>query len=196
MATIDRHLAGAAGLTAAKKAQYRAAAEKVLKAMGPKALERWNANVQSITFYPDTESLTRWADAKWPRDIQQKGRPRAGVCVVRTDRANQTRCLLHLDGGNDTGDIAAGPSIAVYAHEFAHAIDCGPAKGMFLSDSPDWILAWNAEGKSICRSLGMEFLVGYREGFGITAQFAWNNRRLFQRHHPRCWAFWSLAGLV
>ena len=69
LATIDRHLAGAAGLTAAKKAKYRAAAEKVIRAMGPKALERWNTNVKSITFYPDMESIARFfapCDLAWP----------------------------------------------------------------------------------------------------------------------------------
>lgn len=69
MATIDRHLAGAAGLTVAKRAKYRAAAEKVIRAMGPKALERWNTNVQAITFYPDTESIVRFlapCDPAWP----------------------------------------------------------------------------------------------------------------------------------
>jgi hypothetical protein len=188
MATIDRQLAGAAGLTAAKKAMYRAAAENVIRAMGPKALERWNENVESITFYPDTESLSRWAHSKWPRDERQKGQPRDGVCVVRMDRTNRTKCLLHLDGGKEMSDV--------YAHEFAHAVDCGPAKGMFLSDSPDWTQAWSIEGTSICNILRMKTLLGHREGFGVTGQLAWNKRALFQRHYSRCWALWSLVGLV
>jgi hypothetical protein len=66
MATIDRYLASAVGLSPTMTAAYRAAAEKVLRAMGPKAIKRWNANVQSLSFYPDTESIGRFARRMWP----------------------------------------------------------------------------------------------------------------------------------
>ncbi len=67
-AAVRRCLENAVQLDQAKRAKYRAAAEAVLDAMGPAALKRWNENVRSIAFYPDTESVDRWAQRRWPAE--------------------------------------------------------------------------------------------------------------------------------
>jgi hypothetical protein len=151
LATIDRDLAGAAGLTAAKKAKYRAAAEKVIRAMGPKALERWNANVESISFYADTESIVRFFRALGPGLANAVGI--RGLCV--RDSLRPYLCSLHLNGGSDTGDRFSRSTCDGYAHEFAHAIDWGNGESAPLSLSPAWMDAWQENREAINDRLGV-----------------------------------------
>jgi hypothetical protein len=83
---------------------YRAAAEKVIDAMGPTALKRWNENVESITFYPDTESINRLARSL-RRDLANAVGIR-GFCV--RDSRHPRLCSLHLNGGSDTAILLVG----------------------------------------------------------------------------------------
>ncbi len=192
MAAIDRGLASAAGLTPAKKAIYRAAAEKVLEAMGPTALESWNANVELIAFYPDTESINRLARSLRP-DLANAAGVR-GFCV--RDSSYPRLCSLHLNGGIDTGDSSSRTSSDVYAHEFAHAIDIDPDSSIRLSDDSRWLAAWDEERREICGILGFPEQCGAREGFAHFAVIAWGTPVAARRHYPGCWAFWSEQGLV
>jgi hypothetical protein len=192
MATIDRHLAGAAGLTAAKKAQYRAAAAEVIKAMGPKALERWNANVKSITFHPDTESITRFARSLGS-DLEHTKAYR-GLCI--RDPFQPCLCHLHLNGGADTGDQFPRITRDGFAHEFAHVIDRSREEPTPLSATRAWNEAWRDEKEVVAVRLST-IDRGANEGFADFAIFAWNYPDDARRHCPKCWRFWEdqeLAG--
>jgi hypothetical protein len=197
MATIDRHLASAAGLAPAKTAAYRAAAEKVIRAMGLKALERWNENVESITFYPDIESIDRLPYPKAsPKDV------RAGLCIRRKQPDRYSRCQIHVDGGDDTGETARASRVT-YAHEFAHAIDVKPSETRRLSSNAGWKKAWDAEKDEVLRSYGIvpeernrQRQIDPQEGFALFGGIAWNYSMMARRQMPQCWAFWAGAELV
>jgi hypothetical protein len=192
MDTIDHHLDVAAGLTPAKKAQYRAAAAEVLMAMGPKALKRWNENVRSITFYPDTESIQDLLRREYP-----KPRPPSGVRgLCLRDRRQPSKCHLHVNGGSDTDDSGPRATRYIYAHEFAHGIDVAPKSFARLSDQQAWMQAWPAEDHEIRGLLHERKACGAREGFAHFASLAWNNPDAARRHHPKCWAFFSDWGLA
>ena len=191
MATIDRHLAGAAGLTVAKRAKYRAAAEKVIRAMGPKALERWNTNVQAITFYPDTESIVRFYAHLRPGLADAVGI--RGLCV--RDSSRPYLCSLHLNGGSDTGDRFSRSTCDGYAHEFAHAIDWGKGESAPLSLSRAWKNAWQENRDAINDRLGVVDQEA-SEGFANFAIFAWNYSEDARRHCAACLRFWKDQGLA
>jgi hypothetical protein len=189
-ATVRRCLENAVQLDQAKRAKYRAAAEAVLDAMGPVALKRWNENVQSITFYPDTESINRF--------VQSLGRKFAGVTGVRgsciRDPNQPWLCSLHLNGGADTGDAFRWDASEGYAHEFAHAIDWGIKDPGPLSITIAWQDAWESNGEMICEDLRQPNR-GAREGFADFAVLVWM-RPEEARQHVKCYAFWSERGLL
>ncbi len=191
MAIIDRGLAGAAGLTPVKTAMYRAAAEKVIEAMGPAALERWNANVESITFYPDTESITRFARSLRPKRPQS--RDVRGLCM--RDQFHPHLCRLHLNGGADTDDEFPRGTADGYAHEFAHAIDWVQGEAGATSVARVWNEAWRDERRVILDRLSTVDR-GASEGFADFAIFAWNYPDDARRHCPKCWRVWEDQGLV
>jgi hypothetical protein len=191
MAIIDRGLASAAGLTGAKKARYRAAAEKVIHAMGSAALKRWNENVQSITFYPDTESINRFVQTLQP-DL-------AGVAGIRglclRDSSRPSLCNLHLNGGSDTGDETSWKASNIYAHEFAHAIDWGADQPYPLSATKAWREAGDEKKRETRARLGVPDR-GSAEDFASFAGVAWGYPEDARRHYPECWGFWVSEGLA
>ena len=191
MAIIDRGLASAAGLTPAKAAAYRAAAEAAIDAMGPAALKRWNENVESIVFYPDTESVTRFVHGVRPDLADVTGI--RGVCMP--DRTHPHICRLHLNGGDDSGDANPWKTSDTYAHEFGHAIDW--ASGMVgpTSMSKAWRDVSEDEKREIRQRLGVPDL-GHADDFANAAVMAWNYPEDTRRHYPECWAFWSGHGLA
>jgi len=191
MAIIDRGLASAAELTPAKTAMYRAAGGKIIDAMGPKALERWNANVESITFYPDTESITRYARSLRPElddvvDIR-------GLCARNPSQPRL--CSLHLNGGSETGDRFSRKTSDAYAHEFAHAVDWGDGELSPLSLTQAWKDAWQESQDIINGRLGVTDQ-SPTEGFANFAIFVWNYPEDARRHCPACWRLWKNHGLA
>jgi hypothetical protein len=191
MAIIDRGLASAAGLTPAKIAMYRAAAEKVIKAMGPKALERWNANVEMITFYPDTGSVTRFARSLRP-DLDDAVDIR-GLCARNPSQPHL--CSLHLNGGGDTGDRFSRNTCDGYAHEFAHAVDWSNGELSPLSLTQAWKDAWQ-ENKDVINGRLDVADQSPSEGFANFAIFVWNYPEDARRHCPACRRFWKNHGLA
>ncbi len=191
MVAIDRGLASAAGLTPAKKTMYRTAAEGVIDAMGPTALKRWIENVESITFYPDTESIERFLNRKRP-DLANVSGTR-GLCV--RDRSHPHLCRLHLNGGDDTGDESPWRTDDTYAHEFGHTIDWGRGEMGPLSMSKAWREVSAEEKKEIRERLGVPDR-GSTDDFANAAVMVWNHPEDARRHYPECWAFWSERGLV
>jgi hypothetical protein len=159
--------------------------------MGPKALKRWNDNVQSIAFYADTKSITRFTRTLHTTLGGVEGI--RGLCLRNSSRPYL--CDLHLNGGGDTGDAASWKTTNLYAHEFAHAIDWGNADLAPLSSSQAWKDAWHDEGDEINGRLG---IAGNEasEGFGNFAVFAWNYPEDARRHYPECWRFWEERGLA
>jgi hypothetical protein len=191
MATIDLGLASAAGLTSVMKAMYRAGAEKVIKAMGPKALERWNQNVQSITFYPDTESINRFVQTLRPDLAGLTGI--RGLCL--RDPSRPSLCNLHLNGGSDAGDETSWKTSNIYAHEFAHAIDWGADQPYPLSATKAWRETGGEEKREIRERLGVPDR-GSAEDFANFAGVAWGYPEDARRHYPECWGFWVSGGLA
>ncbi len=190
-AAIKRWLDEAVGLDEAKKANYQAAAEKVIGAMGPAALKRWNENVQSITFYPDTESIKRFLRRKQPHLVNVSGI--RGLCI--RDRSHPYLCHLHLNGGDDTGDASPLKTSNLYAHEFAHAIDWGRQDFGPLSMNRAWREISPAEKRQVHRWLDIPDQ-DPGDDFAYFAIAAWNYPEDARRHYPECWAFWSNRGLL
>ena len=109
-------------------------------------MERWNANVESVTFHADIESIDRLPYPKAsPTDV------RAGLCIRRKQPDKYSWCQLHVDGGDDTGETARASRVT-YAHEFAHAIDVEPSDTRRLSSDAGWKKAWDAEEDGVLRS--------------------------------------------
>ncbi len=190
-ATIRRCLENAAQLDQAKRAKYRAAAEAVLDAMGPVALKRWNENVKSITFYPDTESINEFVRSlghAFARATDVRG-----LCI--RDLSQPWLCGLCLNGGAETGEHFPRTTRDVYAHEFSHAVDLAEGETARLSSTVAWQMAWSAEGADIQGRLHLPNR-GAREGFGNFAIIAWNYPEDARRHYPACWTFWKRHGLV
>ncbi len=190
MAAIDRHLAGSAGLTPAKIAQYRAAAEKVIRAMGPEAVKRWNENVKTIRFYPDTETIERCLHRKYP-DLANVSGTR-GLCL--RDRKRPNLCRLHLNGGSDTGNASALKTSNLYAHEFGHAIDWSADQSGPLSQGGAWREVSREEKERLREWLEVPNR-GPAEDFANFAIVAWNYPEAARRHYAECWRFWSERGL-
>jgi hypothetical protein len=190
-AAIRRCLDEATELDEAKRAAYGAAAEAIIDAMGPVALKRWNENVESITFYADTESVTRFRRALNPGKPVQGGI--RGICV--RDRFRPNVCRLHLNGGSETGEPFPRTTQDVYAHEFSHAVDVAEREPQRLSSTVEWQVAWRAEGEEIQERLNLPDR-GPNEGFGNFAIIAWNYPEDAKRHFPACWAFWKTHSLV
>jgi hypothetical protein len=189
-AAIRRYLSQATQLDEAKKATYRAAAEAVIDAMGPEALKRWNENLKSITFYPDTESINQFVRSLGPEFANVTGV--RGVCI---HDPNQPRlCSLHLNGGSDTGDAFRWDARDGYAHEFGHVIDWGASEPGPLSITKAWCDAWAENGEEICGRL-REPNRGAREGFADFAILGWG-RPEEARKQARSYEFWRERGLV
>jgi hypothetical protein len=191
MAAINRCLDGSAGLPPAKKAKYREAAEKVIHAMGRNALERWNENVDSITFYPDTESINDFYRSL-RRDLADAVDIR-GLCFRNPTQLRL--CSLHLNGGSDTGDRFSRTTSDGYAHEFAHAVDWGNGEPFPLSLTQAWRNAWQESKDVVSGRLGVADQ-SPTEGFANFAIFAWNYPEDARRHCPECWRFWRDHGLA
>jgi hypothetical protein len=190
-ATLRRCLENAAQLDQAKRAKYRAAAEAVLDAMGPAALKRWNENVKSITFYPDTESITAFARSQGMDPEHTK----AFRGLFMRDPSQPHLCSLHLNGGNDTGNASALKTGDLYAHEFGHAIDWSVSEADILSASAAWRKVSEEEKKNLREWLGVSNR-GPAEDFANFAIVALSYQEAARRHYPECWRFWSERGLV
>ncbi len=190
-ATIGRSLANAAEVDEGKKAKYRAAAEAVIDAMGLEALKRWNNNVESITFYPDTESINQFVRSLRPGLTSAIGV--RGLCA--RNPFEPRLCSLHLNGGSDTGDEFSRSTRDGYAHEFAHAIDWGTRESGLLSRSALWADASRAEKKMLRDWLNVQDR-GPADDFANFGIAAWNYPEAARRHYPECWGFWSDRGLT
>ncbi len=190
-ATVRRCLENAVQLDQAKRAKYRAAAEAVLDAMGPAALKRWNENVKSITFYPDTESITAFARSLGldPDHVKTF----RGLCL--RERRKPWNCHLHLNGGADTGDLFPRDTSDGYAHEFAHVAGWVQGQIAPLSLTRAWREAWEEEKAEVNDRVGVTDR-GSNEGFGDFAILAWLYPEDARRHCPKCWKIWKDQGLA
>jgi hypothetical protein len=190
-AIIRRCLENAAQLDQAKRTKYRAAAVAVLDAMGPVALMRWNENVKSITFYPDTESINRFVQSLGHKFARATGV--RGLCI--RDLNQPWLCSLHLNGGVDTGDVFSWNASEAYAHEFAHAIAWKRDEAGPLFVTKGWQDAWAQNGDRICGQMKM-LNRGPREGFADFGVLVWNRYQDASSCGPSCLQFWEERGLA
>lgn len=180
-------------LTTEQRVEYFESTQRVVKAMSPKALARFNSGAAGgINFYSSMEELNKGVRAGFPNFKGQV----AGV-YAHTKQSGS----LHVDGGR-MGESAAQMRAAgravqsheLYAHEFAHSID-GPK--LEISSSPEWQRAWREELQdgALTEYAGKKSSEGFAE-FGRLVLSGEHNLAEIKRDYPKCFAVWQKHGLV
>jgi hypothetical protein len=121
-----------AGLTEARRRQYRQATRAVIGRMSPVAIQRLHANTREFRYYEDHAALTQAIKEKYPALAKRL----KGTTIIKGmfDRDG----TVHLDGGGTIQGRKANLA-DFYAHEFAHGID---GTSHQLSNSREWREVW------------------------------------------------------
>ena len=171
-------------------ATYREESNLVLAGMGTEALRRWTTNVKAIQCHLSLDAL-RDALAERFRKLH----PNTVAVAIRLSPRNSD-FELHLDGGDDTGQIATRYTAEVYAHEFAHVVDVNPKNALLHSVRSYWTDAWQAELVPLEKLISRRGRKEPAEGFAEFGRWAWLYQTAAKHHCPRCWEFWAGEGLV
>ncbi len=195
------------GLSAEQKAEYTAAASKVIATMPTAAADRAAAAVKNVTAYASTGHLLDGLidTSKQPTTKAALETVKAKGGVVGGAMAKDG--TLHIDGGYKSGqkgkyagESGHGTTAGIHAHELAHAVD-GPAHE--LSGSPEWRQAFDAEIKHDKAGGGEPKLTAYagtqeHEGFAEFGRLLYGSdlptaqiRKVF----PKSSAFFASQGL-
>lgn len=178
-------IASAQHLSPVKKQQFGDAVKLVEDKLPQAAKDRLAKNVKGFTFHSDIEDLTAALIERSP-DMKEKlgGKKAGGVYSKKTGE-------LHLNGGERIDGKKVTPD-AVYAHEYAHAID-GPEHE--LSKTADWKAAWKAEAQMVSRYATKTPQEGFAE-FGRLVYSSGLGEDQLRERYPKMMAHWEGLGLL
>jgi hypothetical protein len=169
-----------------RRGEYARAAAVVFGRMTPTALLRFRRNTAGITFYLTLEELTVEL-ARSVANVQAvlaQGRTAGGAY-------QNARKWLHLNGGDE--EVEDRDCIALYAHEFSHAVN-GPERE--ISRLKAWEVSWRKE--IIPRPLTLRARVSPHEGFAEFGRVLYTRqltRRYLEREFSGCVEVWRGCGL-
>ncbi len=152
----------AAGLTPRESVGYKAAVDRVFKAMPKASLERAQKSLKAISIFKDFQSLTDAFIGEYEKDFPND--PFTKKFRKQIDDGAMMAGSFSKESGELRGDGLGGQEKigiegmrfdieGAYAHEMAHAVDLGDASfisgavvfGKMLSDDNEWKQAWDKE---------------------------------------------------
>lgn len=186
-------LSAAKGLSAEQKTAYFDHAQEILGKLTPKALERFSANTDGVSYCPDLATVKETVQQALP---DQAG-ALEGLEIAGCYLSYNTTGRLVLDGhpGEATAAVMGTESaLAVHAHEYTHAID-GPK--FELSKSPGWGDAWKQEIKAgkLSKYATTDPTEGFAE-FGRLLLGGEHDLEEVKYRYPKCYYFWHKQGLA
>lgn len=172
-------------LSAVKKKAFSDAVKLVESKLSAKAKERLGKNLKGFVFHGDIEDLTAALVERSP-DLKNelKGKNAGGAYSKKSGE-------MFLDGGGRIDGKKVGTD-AVYAHEYAHAID-GPE--LELSKDQGWREAWRAEAQKVSNYATKTPQEGFAEFGRLVFSSGLGTDQLRERY-PLSMAHWEKLGLL